>query len=39
MARGVLRKPVLAPIVSLGPLKYAATQSLFGDIAAGDEKK
>lgn len=39
MARGIWREPVLAPILSLGPLKYAATQSLIGDIAAGDDKK
>lgn len=39
MACGILLKPLLAPILSLGPPKYSATQSLVGDIAAGDEKK
>ena len=39
MARGILRKPVLAPILSLGPPKYSATQSLIGNITAGDDKK
>ena len=39
MAHGILRKPVLAPILPLGPLKYSATQSLIGNIAAGDDKK
>lgn len=39
MAGGILRKPVLAPILSLGPPKYSAMQSQIGNIVTGDDKK